>query len=60
MRWLLIMELTKGSTIKLTNGTEVTVLNLPTSFMANGSYEIMAGDGNKRWVKPEEMVGSLK
>jgi len=52
---VLNVEINKGSVVKLTNGEEATILNLPTSFMANGSYEIVVGN-TKKWVKPEEIL----
>lgn len=45
----------KGDFLKLKDGREVKVVNLPTSFMANGSYEIIDKD-QKKWIKPEEIL----
>lgn len=45
----------KGDFLKLKDGREVKVVNLPTSFMANGSYEII-DKGQKKWIKPEEIL----
>jgi hypothetical protein len=50
------MELKKDSIVKLIDGREVMILNLPTSFMANGSYEVAIGDGTKEWINPEEIL----
>ena len=35
------MDYKKGDLVKLVDGREVEILNLPTSFMANGSYEVI-------------------
>jgi hypothetical protein len=45
----------KGDIVKLTDGREVKVVNLPTSFMANGSFEVTS-NGKKFWVKPNEIL----
>jgi len=45
----------KGDIVKLTDGREVKVVNLPTSFMANGSFEVIS-NGGKFWVKPDEIL----
>lgn len=45
----------KGDTVKLTDGGEVKIINLPTSFMANGSYEV-SENGKTFWVKPEDIM----
>jgi len=49
------MDLKKGDIIKLMDGREVKIINLPTSFMANGSYEVSIGSKNY-WVKSEEIL----
>lgn len=55
-------EITKGDIVKLNNGKEVKVVNLPTSFMSNGSYEVIewinngvGGIGKTFWVKPDNV-----
>jgi hypothetical protein len=45
----------KDDILKLKDGREVKVVNLPNSFMANGSYEVL-DKGQKIWVKPEEVL----
>ena len=45
----------KGDIVKLTDGREVKVVNLPTSFMANGSFEVISNNV-KFWVKPDEIL----
>ena len=43
----------KGDIVKLVDGRRVTIVSLPTSFMANGSYEVLHSDTQiKFWVKP--------
>lgn len=37
------------------DGREVKIINLPSSFMANGSYEVTLG-GKNYWVKSEEIL----
>ena len=49
------MTYNKGDIIKLKDGREVTIINVPTSFMANGSYEIIYG-GKRFWIRPEEIL----
>ena len=47
----------KGDVVKLTDGRMVRVISLPTSFLANGSYEVLHSDTQvKFWVKPEEIM----
>lgn len=55
-------EIEKESKVKLKDGRRVKILSLPTSFMANGSYEVieLIGDsentvGSSFWVKPEDI-----
>lgn len=57
------MDYKKGDLVKLNNGTTVEILNLPESFMANGSYEVqeyidngIGSIGKSFWVKPEEIL----
>jgi hypothetical protein len=57
------MDYKKGDLVKLSNGKIVEILNLPTSFMANGSYEVqeyinngIGTIGKSFWVKPEEIL----
>ena len=50
------MDYKKGDLVKLIDGRVVEILNLPNSFMANGSYEVLHSDTKaKFWVKPEEI-----
>ena len=51
----MVVKYNKGDVIKLKDGREVKVVNLPTSFMANGSYEVIYNN-SKLWVKPEEIL----
>ena len=47
----------KGDVVKLTDGRMVRVISLPTSFLANGSYEVLHSDTQvKFWVKPEKIM----
>ena len=47
----------KGDEVKLDNGNRVTIVNLPTSFMANGSYEVLHQETQlKFWVKSENIL----
>ncbi len=47
----------KGDVVKLTDGRMVRVISLPTSFLANGSYEVLHSDAQVTfWVKPEEIM----
>lgn len=49
----------KGDIVKLKDGREVKVVNLPTSFMANGSYEV--NFNNKTfWIQPDEILYGIK
>ena len=51
------MDYNKGDLVKLVDGREVEILNLPTSFMANGSYEVLHSNAQARfWIKPEEIL----
>ena len=57
------MDYQKGDLVKLNNGKIVKVLNLPTAFMANGSYEVqeyinngIGSIGKPFWIKPEEIL----
>jgi hypothetical protein len=56
----------KEEIVKMNDGRIVRIINLPTSFMANGSYEVVQwvdglGDmGKVFWVKPEELMYSIK
>jgi len=51
------MDYKKGDLVKLVDGRGVEILNLPTSFMANGSYEVLHSNTQvKFWVKPEEIL----
>jgi hypothetical protein len=49
------MDYKKSNLVKLVDGREVTILNLPTSFMSGGSYEVLYNN-SKFWVKPEEIL----
>ena len=43
--------------VKLVDGRVVKIKSLPTSFMANGSYEVLHSESNvKFWVKPEDIM----
>ena len=47
----------KGDRIKLVDGRTVKIVNLPKSFMANGSYEVLHNGAQVSfWVKPEEIL----
>lgn len=47
----------KGDEVKLDDGKRVTIVNLPTSFMANGSYEVLHQETQlKFWVKSENIL----
>lgn len=47
----------KGDLVKLDDGRIVRIKSLPTSFMANGSYEVLHSDAQVTfWVKPEEIM----
>lgn len=49
------MNFTKNNIVKLVDGREVKIINLPTTFMSNGSYEVIY-QGKQIWVKPEEIL----
>lgn len=49
--------------VKLNSGGVVKIINLPTKFMSNGSYEVLdwGGKNNKPfWVKPEDILYLIK
>lgn len=47
----------KGDVIKLVDGRTVKIINLPNSFMANGSYEVLHDKAQVTfWVKPDEVL----
>jgi hypothetical protein len=54
----------KNDIVKLGSGKVVLILNLPTSFMSNGSYEVIECSddnfsikiGKPFWIKPEEII----
>jgi len=48
----------KGDIVKLVDGRRVTIVSLPTSFMANGSYEVI-DNKTKFWVTPEEILYTI-
>ncbi len=48
--------LVKGNIVKLKDGREVKIINLPTSFMSNGSYEVEEKNGVTFWIKPEDIL----
>lgn len=57
------MEYKKNEIVKISSGKLVLILNLPTSFMSNGSYEVVEWIGNgigtigdSFWVRPEEIM----
>ena len=57
------MEYNKSDIVKLFNGDLVKITNLPTSFMSNGSYEVVRwvdngiGEmGQPFWVKPSDIM----
>lgn len=50
-----MMIYNKSDIVKLKDGREVKIINLPTSFMANGSYEI-SHNNTKSWIKPDEII----
>lgn len=52
---LIIMVYKKDDIVKLFDNREVKIINLPNSFMANGSYEVKYGKNNF-WVKPDEIL----
>jgi hypothetical protein len=45
----------KGDNIKLKDGRGVNIINLPSTFMSNGSYEVTYQE-KRFWVKPEEIL----
>lgn len=49
----------KGNFLKLKDGREVKIINLPTSFMANGSYEV-SDNGKTFWIKPDDILYVIK
>lgn len=49
------MMYNKGDIVKLVDGREVKIVNLPSTFMSNGSYEITYNRSNL-WVKPDEIL----
>lgn len=49
----------KGDFLKLKDGREVKIINLPTSFMANGSYEVF-DNGKTFWIKPDDILYLIK
>jgi len=49
------MNFIKNSIVKLVDGREVKIINLPNTFMSNGSYEVIH-KSTKFWVKPEEIL----
>lgn len=58
-----MLEFDKNEIVKLVDSREVKILNTPTSFMANGSYEVIqwVGNGlgpigNKFWVSPDDIM----
>ena len=47
----------KGDIVKLVDNRRVVIVNLPTSFMANGSYEVLHSDSqDKFWVKSDDIL----
>ena len=53
----------KNDIVKLSSGKTVMVVNLPTAFMSNGSYEVFECSeddfsrlGKPFWIKPEEIL----
>lgn len=57
----------KNQIVKINSGKLVTIINLPSSFMSNGSYEVVEwvdnGLGvvnNPFWVKPDEIMYLIK
>jgi hypothetical protein len=47
----------KGDIVKLVDNRRVVVVSLPTSFMANGYYEVLHSDSqDKFWVKSEDIL----
>lgn len=53
------MTYNKGDIVKLKDGREVNIFNLPTTFMSNGSYEATY-QKNRIWVKPEEILYKIQ
>ena len=53
------MKLEKGDIVKLKDGSEVKIINLPTSFMANGSYEV-EDKGKTFWVKTDDILYKIE
>lgn len=49
------MEINKFDVVKLVDGREVRVINLPNTFMSNGSYEV-SFENKTFWIKPEEIL----
>lgn len=45
--------------VKLNDGKEVKIINLPTTFMSNGSYEV-SHLSKKFWVKPETILYKIE
>lgn len=54
-----VMVYNKGDIVKLKDGREVNIFNLPTTFMSNGSYEVTY-QGKRIWVKPEEILYKIQ
>jgi hypothetical protein len=61
------MDYQKGDLIKLNNSKIVKIINLPTAFMSNGSYEVqeyidngIGSIGKPFWIKPEEILYPIK
>jgi hypothetical protein len=55
----MFMSIEKGNIVKLKDGREVKIINLPTSFMANGSYEVKEKD-KTFWIKPDEVLYKIE
>ena len=60
-------DIKKNDIVKLNSGKLVSIINLPTSFMSNGSYEVVewvsddiGNIGKPFWVRPEEIIYPVK
>lgn len=61
------MDYKKGNIVKISGERLVKIINLPGSFMSNGSYEVVqwvdigVGEiGKPFWIKPEEIMYLIK
>lgn len=61
------MNFKKDDLVRLKDGKDVKIINLPNTFMANGSYEVIewlsngiGSIGNSFWVSPEQIFYHIK